>query len=324
MQKQEKVTQNFVITFNLCFFLSLFIFSSVNDLRAGEIPPVDFSAQDVVKLPVLMAEDRMIVSLEIEGADRQHFILDTAGGASVISPRLRKQLSIDPGQVFQDTVKGATGMRMMEKVILPTVRFGGKSFSDIDAVIFETDIFRKYEGRNVEGILGVDILQHFDLKFDLSNNMLYLYPPENRTESMNSKAGIPFESRAETGFVEFKLTLNGQSAQAVLDSGAKSSVINWKAANMLGIEKQDSTVRKRDKNSKGIDEKGGIATYLYTFDSLAIGPARLTDAEVKIANFPVFEILGIADGPAILVGMELFKNCSVEIRYSTRQLYLCE
>lgn len=324
MQKHGPATSVYSPIIFFFVFISLFSFGTVNDLRAGEIRPVDIPGRDVVEIPVLTTEGRMIVSLEIAGAGRQYFILDTAAGGCAISPRLRKQLKINPEQVFQDTVKGATGMRLMEKVILPALEFGSKSFSDIEAVIFESEIFRTYKGRRVEGILGVDILRHFDLKFDLSDNLLYLYPLDETTENRNKKTGIPFESRAQAGFVEFEISLNGIPIQAILDSGAKSNVINWKAADLLGIDKRDSGVRKRRKDSKGIDGKGGIATFQYTFDTLALGEARLTDAEVKIVDYPVFDMLGIGDGPAMLVGLELFKHCPVEISYSTRQLYLCE
>lgn len=273
-----------------------------------------------IKISLMLSENRMIVPLKIEGVGKQYFILDTAAGGSAISPRLREQLTIDLAGVRQDTEKGASGMRLMEKVILPPVQFGGQSFSDIDAVVYPTNTFREYDGRRVEGILGVNVMRHFNLSFDLPNKILRLYHPPNK---MDETPGIPFESKAQPGFVEFEIDINGQSVQAVLHSGAKSNVLNWKAANALGITRTDPGVKKRTKNSKGIDGVGGVATYDYIFDQVQLGPATLENTTFKIIDYPVFDMLGISDGPAMLMGLEIFKHCRVKINYSTKQLIIC-
>lgn len=272
-----------------------------------------------VEVPIMLSENRMIVPLKIEGAGEQFFILDTAAGGSVISPRLRKQLNIDPASVHRDTVKGASGKRLMEKVILPELQFGDQSFSEISAVVFPTNAFREYEGKRVEGILGVNVLKHFDLSFDLNNRVLQLY--QNRRLNQNAdRISIPFKSNVQPGFVEFEIHINGEPVQAILDSGARRNILNWKAANALGITQKHPDVEKRQKNSKGIDGVGGVGTYDYTFDQVQLGTTNLRNTATKIVDYPIFDMLGIGDGPAMLVGLEIFKHCQVEINYSTNQL----
>lgn len=272
-----------------------------------------------IEVPIMLSENRMIVPLKIEGAGKQFFILDTAAGGSVISPRLRKQLNIDPASVYQDTVKGASGKRLMEKVILPELQFGDQSFSEIRAVVFPTNAFREYDGKRVEGILGVNVLRHFDLSFDLNNRVLQLY--QNRTLNQNAeRLSIPFKSNVQPGFVEFEIHINGEPVQAILDSGAKRNILNWKAANALGITQKHPGVEKRQKNSKGIDGVGGVDTYDYTFNQVQLGTTTLQNTATKIVDYPIFDMLGISDGPAMLVGLEIFKHCQVKINYSTNQL----
>lgn len=273
-----------------------------------------------VDVPITLSDDRMIVSLEIEGmAGKQYFILDTAAGGFVFSPRLRKQLAIDPARVHRDTVKGASGQRLMKKVILQEVRFGNRSFSEISAVVFSTNTFREYDGKQAEGILGVNVLRHFDLSFDLSHRVLQLY--RNRTLNQRAnRVSIPFQSNTQPGFVEFQIHINGEPVLAVLHSGARRNILNWKAANALGITSEDPDVQQHLKNSKGIEGVGGVATFDYTFDLIQLGTANLENSATNIVDDPVFDVLGTSEGPAILIGLEMFKHCRVEINYSTNRL----
>lgn len=277
--------------------------------------------QETVEVPLLIAEGRVIVPVAVEGAGKQFFILDTAASSSVISSRLRGQLEVDPSGVRRDTVRGASGHTVMEKVLLPGVGIGGETFTDVDAVVTDISDFREYEGRQVEGILGTDVLQRYDLEIDAAGGVMRLHRREGK--KTEGASGIPFESRSASGFVEFELSVNGQPVRGVLDTAARRSVFNWAAAWAAGVSPEDPALRERAKGTRGIGGRS-TQTYLYTFDDLQLGPAHLRAAEVKIADLPVFEVLGIAEGPAMLVGIDVLQACPVSVSYSTGRLGICE
>ena len=275
-------------------------------------------------LPILVNDNRVIVELGIDGLDEQYFILDMAASKSVVSPLLKSQLKLNPDDITVDTVHGASGQRSMEFVNLPQVTFAGYPFDGIDAVVFESGIFKAYGDKNVQGILGVDVLRHFDLSINLNENLIKIRPVEPSEEDPGTaETGIPFESKAMPGFVEFEIDVNGTPMNAFFDTGGKQSILNWKAAEALGIDRDSEQIRVKESGTQGIDG-GREETFLYTFDQLQIGPASLTNNEVKIADLPVFDLMGYSDSPVILIGIDFMIECSVDINYSSNTLELCE
>jgi predicted aspartyl protease len=275
------------------------------------------------ELPILVSDNRLIVEIEIQGLGKQHFIIDMAASGSVISPTLKDQIDLNPSDIKIDTVRGASGYRLMEFIKLPEVNFAGFPFSGIDAVVFESGIFKEYEGKNVQGILGVDVLQNFDLSLNLKDHTIKISPINAENNNVETESGsISFQSRAMPGFVEFEITVNGKKMNAFFDTGGKQSIINWKAAEILGIDKHNSSLRVKENGTRGIDG-GKEETFLYTFEELRIGPATLKENEVKIANLPVFDHMGYGDTPVILIGIDFLKECTVDIKYSSNTILLC-
>lgn len=272
-----------------------------------------------VEVPLRLIEGRLIVPVEIVGAGTQHFILDTAASSSVISARLRNRLDLDPDAVQRDTVRGSGGTMLMEKVLLPGLRIAHEVFTEIDPVVLDFSEFREYDGVPVEGILGTDVLLHYAVEIDVAMGALRLAP---RLEGSDVSSGIPFESRAAPGLVEFSIELDGHPVRAVLDSGAEFSVLNWEAAGLLSVTPGSDALRSAGGPSSGITG-GKTASRFLPVEVLHIGPAELRSTRVKIAELAVFETLGIADGAAMLVGVDVVRACTVRIDYGSGVLQLC-
>ena len=82
-------------------------------------------------------------------------------------------------------------------------------------------------------------------------------------------------------------------------------------------------VRAREGGSRGIDGQSRIASHLAVVDGLAIGDRRLPAVEVKIADLGIFDVVGMGDGPAMLVGVDALPACPVRIAYRTGRLHIC-
>jgi len=112
----------------------------------------------------------------------------------------------------------------------------------------------------VEGMLGMEVLEQFDVDFDFPAGRLRLWKPHT-VESVakkNNLASIDALVVNETLLLGFRLVnvlstkdssgegVATQPFLGVVDCGASFSVVNWQAAKLLGLPAQnDSSWRKK-------------------------------------------------------------------------------
>lgn len=276
-----------------------------------------------VQIPISYLEDRILVPVDIAGVGERYFILDTAAGRSVISAGLRAGLTLAPEDIDELDVQGATGSITMEVVELPGLSLGGLGQEDVRAVVADVSAFRDYDGRQVEGILGVDVLSRYDVVIDVPGEALSLFEdPAPLHELAVVETGMAFHSGVQPGFVQFNATLAGEPVAAVLDTAARIGTVNWHAAGLAGLSADSETVTIKEGGSRGIDGRG-TESYTAQLSDICLGERCYPAMGTKIADLPVFEVLGIAAEPAMLVGAAFLADCPVLIAYSTETLHVC-
>lgn len=281
-------------------------------------------AGGVLELPLTMEGPRPVVPVAIEGAGELHFILDTAAGTTLIAPEVRDRLVLDPAAVRHDSIIGASGVTVLETVQLPALHLGEHRIAQLRVVVIDMTPFGERDGRPLDGILGADVLRHFDVDLDLAAGALRLHPRDGGLAALLARTGtpVPFTSETQPGFVEFEVTLSGRTARAVLDTGAPASILNWRAATLADIDRDSPGLRHRESGSSGLDGQRA-ETFLHPIGTLRVGSTPIPESEMRIADLSVFAALGIADRPALLIGADLLQNCRVGISYSTSTLFVC-
>lgn len=285
--------------------------------------PVPALATEPSRLPISYLEERILVPAGIAGIGERYFILDTAAGQSVISADLRAALDLAPGDIKQLEVQGATGAITLEVATLSGLSLGGLLQDDVSAVVADLSAFRAYDSLPVEGILGVDVLSRYDVAIDVPGGAVtLLQDPASYPDLGATNAGLDFHAGVQPGFVQFNAILDDEPVAAVLDSAARIGTLNWQAAGLAGLSAQSDAVTPKEGGSQGIDGRG-TESYTASVSDICIGARCYPAMDVKIADLPVFEVLGIADGPAMLVGAAFMAECPVLIAYSTDTLHLC-
>ncbi|MDO8861992.1 retropepsin-like aspartic protease [Haliea sp. E1-2-M8] len=275
------------------------------------------------RLPISYLEERILVPVQIAGIGERYFILDTAAGRSVISADLRAGLDLAPEDIDQLEVQGATGAITMEVATLPGLSLGGLVQDDVSAVVADLSAFREYDGRQVEGILGVDVLSRYDVAIDVPGAAVTLFQdPASYSDLGVTEAGLDFHAVVQPGFVQFTVMLEGEPVAAVLDSAARIGTLNWHAAGLAGLSANSEAVTVKNGGSRGIDGRG-TASYAAPVSDICLGARCYPAMDVKIADLPVFEVLGIAGAPAMLVGAAFMADCPMLIAYSTETLHVC-
>ncbi|MDX1706633.1 retropepsin-like aspartic protease [Pseudidiomarina sp.] len=243
-------------------------------------------------IPISYLEDRILVPVEIAGIGERYFILDTAAGQSVISAAVRASLDPAPEDIEQLEIQGATGAITMEVVTLQGLSLGALVQDDVRAVVADLSAFREYDGRQVEGILGVDVLSRYDMAIDVPGAAVTLFEtPASYSDLGVTEAGIDFHAGIQPGFVQFEVMLEGEPVAAVLDSAARVGTLNWHAASLAGLSVDSEAVKVKDGGSRGIDGRGA-ESYTASVNNICIGARCYQAMDVKIADLPVFSVLG--------------------------------
>ncbi len=277
---------------------------------------LDAPTSPIVSIPIeLHPGGHWTAQVCVEGDGPYTFILDTAAGANAIYPRLvdAADLKAIPGGLGQ--VNGASGTTMVRMFRLDSLSMGG-----IEQVNVVVPLLRSTEADDFEpavhGILGAPFLRRFRVEIDFVERMLTLSPPDS--DRLPEQA-LDFETAAGS-FIQLSVLLNGEPVAAVLDTGARRTAMNWAAARLAGVTEESHGFLPSE------DVRGATphatASVKYQFDSLQGVGSQWADPILDISDLPVFESLGMNDGAAMIMGLDLFEGHRLCIDYARTQVML--
>jgi hypothetical protein len=266
---------------------------------------------------------RILVRVSIAGHDSLDFILDTAAGAGIISPETRDLLGLDPATGQAQKVMGASGPTTLTRMALPPVTVAGETVDGLNAVVTDMAPFRRSAGPPYAGVLGADFLRHFDVEIDVPGGRLRLWrhregsaPPAPPRAPANLANLAPVR-----GFVAFDVAVGDSVGRGVLDSGAHTSTLNWRAAAGAGVTRETPGLVV-NRSAAGISGDT-VETHHHRFDGVAVEGLRLPPLEMRISDLPVYQALGFGARAAMLLGADFLRECRVFISYSQRRVHLC-
>jgi tetratricopeptide (TPR) repeat protein/predicted aspartyl protease len=173
------------------------------------------------------------------------------------------------------------------------------------------------------GLMGQNLLEMFDVEYDLATGMVRLFKSEGCDKAMMAywlKPGQTYSVMATEG-VDARNPhtigtgiLNGQKIRIAFDTGAFTSLLSLKAAQRAGI-KPDSPGVTDAGYSTGIGS-GASKSYFGTFATFGIGDGEeIKNAKLRFADLN----LGFAD---MLLGADFFISHHIFVATKERKLYL--
>ena len=259
----------------------------------------------------------VLVPVSINGAEPMVFSLDTAAGRTSITSTAAEKLALAeiPGETAN--MLGIHGLTKNPVVGIESLAVGDGEVRDQQAVVFDLDHITRGEW-HVDGLLGMDFLQQFDLRLDFAARTMALLPratgPAGCPACPAGLEGSPFET-IEPGFVVLPLTVDGRQVRAVLDTGSGHSGLNGKAAEALGVELPPMPAAA----------PGGGQVHGF---GLQTGPLRLDEQvlnerpTLRVMDHPVMEALGLAEGPAMLMGTDQLAGRTLTISYGLGRVFV--
>ncbi|UNK42411.1 aspartyl protease family protein [Luteimonas sp. S4-F44] len=257
------------------------------------------------------------VEVRIEGVERPlSFVVDTAAGASVVDLALAERFELLAATSREMTIQGAGGSAAATRVTALQALSAGDFAWKAQLLAMDLSQIAEGDAPPVEGILGNDLMARFDLRFDLPAGELVLAPAGSLPRAACLDNALPQRAAGlqRFAFVPAQLRDGPHEAQAtaVVDTGAAQTVLNLPAARALGVTEDDARLRRRDAGTRGIAEQV-VETWLHTLPALAIGDWQLAATEVRISALPVFSVLGLAERPAVILGIDALRHRRVDV-----------
>jgi predicted aspartyl protease len=272
-----------------------------------------------------LSSHHIVLPLTVAGHEEMNFILDTGASTSVISRETQEKLGLRDEDGTPVKGQGANGeLSDVRLFSLASASVGGRDYQNLNVAVMDLAHLQDKLDVPIAGILGRNFLQRHDLEVDFAGGKLRLHAVGSIASGeidVTRMAATEYGSFLG-GLIRIEVSVDdGERFPAVLDLGAARSVMNWNAANALGLNTKSKSLKQSPDPLLGADNTP-IETKYRTFDAIAVGEASIADPTLYIADLGVFQTLGIADGPAMVFGLDLLVGRSLVIDYQGSRVYL--
>jgi tetratricopeptide (TPR) repeat protein/predicted aspartyl protease len=270
-----------------------------------------------VDLPVTVSEMRALVSAKING-ESTRFVLDSGAFFSMISSATASQfkLRLRPAPDYI-SVKGIGGDIEINLTTVKEFSIAGQLVHNLEFLVGGSEV-----GANSAGLLGQNLLEVWDVEYDLANGVVRLFKVENcKNTSLAywTKPGEPLSTMEIESITPAQphtigtALLNGKKIRIALDTGAGASLLSLKAAERAGVHLDTPGVAEA--GYWGGIGRGSVRTYIAPFSSLKLGD----DEEIQHPKLRIADIsMPVGD---MLLGIDFFLSHRVLVSNSQRRLY---
>jgi len=269
---------------------------------AAQAPPPETDNIEILDLERERYQ-RMTVAVTIQGQGPFQFMIDTGAQATVLSRALADRLMLHD----RDTalLVGMASSMMVETTPVEGLTLGTRSFFIRQAPVLE--------GAHIggaDGILGLDSLQDQRVLLDFNKREISVAD----AETAGPNRGYEIVVRARERFGQLIITsarLDGVQVEVVVDTGAQGSVGNMALFERLHRNRALEDTELTDVHGSRLSGLVRVGR------QLEIGRASLSNFPIMFADSRPFHTLGLADKPAMILGMEelrLFRRVAIDFR----------
>lgn len=242
----------------------------------------------------------MMAPVSINGQGPFSFLLDTGANVSCVSNRLLDRLAL----ISRETARVHTvvGVRQRPIVVLDHLQIGPRNRRNVRAPALPL------KGTDVDGVLGVDWLKGQRLVLDFKQQKMEI----TRSRSDESHPGriVVVPARRRHGQLTIvDADLGGKRISAIIDSGAQGTLCNTKLRDLVRAQEERSGKRQPPQFVRMETVAGesfiGESVFL---PFLRLGGLQLGNVPVTHADMHVFDIWGLKDSPALVLGMDLLNQ----------------
>lgn len=243
---------------------------------------------------------RFSVPVLIDEKGPFRFMIDTGSQATAVSREITTALALP--HMGRANLLGMASLRQVDMAGITRLTVGRHHIDDIAAPVLErTNI-------GADGIIGLDVLQDFRVLIDFRAGSMAL---QDMRGVRRPDEGFEIVVRAQPRMGQLLITnalVEGIRTTVIIDTGAQTSMANPALRDKLR-RKREGEIIATDVN--GVDLIGHVAVVR----NLKLASLNITNVPLAFADSPVFAALGLADSPALALGMQhlaLFDRVAID------------
>ena len=265
----------------------------------------------VAALPMTdMESGSPVVSIPVDDQPRK-LLLDTGGFGSVLDPALAERYRSRQSPVVGSL--GLSGVLLNRLVTVPSLQIGAARFRNVDFFVAPKGYLA------VDGTLGANWLQLFDVEIDPINNVASLFAQRHCSQQVaywphRDLTELPVHIDRVQKQITVPVTLDGRQVNALIDTGSSESYLNMRVAErQFDLSPESPGMQPTE---IGIARDGAAQrSYRYQFKSLEMG-------DIVFKN-PWLTLAPMAGGQADMVlGMRHLRGLHLFFAYGVKKLYV--
>lgn len=266
-----------------------------------------------VELPLREARNFLLTPATLDGKPVT-LLVDTGAETTTLTPQavIALNLARDPGH--SKTLVGVTGNVSSAGARLRELSLAGHIVGGTRNVAVGD--LPSLEGIDppVAGLLGADVLAGFDVELDLPAGRMALYAPSTCADWRPWAGGVQAHFRRSRGGLAFlDVQVEGRPVRAMLDTGARTSLLTRQAAQALGVT-EATLAGDMARTGRGVG--GGTVTLReHRFDTFGLPGAIARNMILNVADLPLA-------GAELLLGADYLGHRHLWISYAAGKLYL--
>jgi len=260
----------------------------------------------------------VVVPAAVNGKGPFDFILDTGADESAVYAWFARLLDLPKGR--SGVLSGANGAQPMVGVRVASLTVDGHAIRNIDA----DTVPDRVDGAKLAGVAGVDLMLGQLLAIDFGCNTAALLPLRDAPVDIAGPGATLVRAGSIRGGRQLTLpvTVNGAPGVAVLDTGARATSINLKFALAAGADPLSSAFRDGEP-SRGATMTPAAAR-VGTIGTVRFAGLTRTDVMARVVDLPYLQSAGLANSPAMNMGLDLLRGTRLTVDYSSRRFWLAQ
>jgi predicted aspartyl protease len=239
---------------------------------------------------------RVMVPVLLNGQGPFRFIVDTGASRSALSPKLADRLGLVPSLDHPLGLQGTTGSSVSPSVLIEHFQTGDMTLLGHRLPVIAQEVLA-----DADGLLGVEALEGMRMLVDFQLRQITIARHRSRHMAgnwyrvpVNFRFGRLMVAEGRIGRVPVK---------AVIDTGAERTLGNLALRRALNL---DHAARQEHTESQVIGATAEQqAANTIRSPTILIGQTALVDVDVTYADLNVFQLWGLVDQPALIVGMDV-------------------
>jgi len=265
---------------------------------------------------------RLTTDVYVNGQGPFTFLIDTASSRSLIFEHVRKKLGLTRSQPERLLVYGINDVAEALPVKPDRLSVAGEEITGLTI-----GVLPESSSADPDGILGVDVLSHYFVVLDRGTmRFKLLQPGEASAQGYRHWAAARLTSRPLKKFpIRFwylSTRFDDQNIMTLFDLGAGITMMNWHAAERLGVHKRNFT-HFGPPPEELQDVLGKRSPALRVQQVEVRLPGKFWDKQlVIVADAPVFDYFDLDEQAAAIVGPGLLRDTSLAIDFAGQKLYV--